>query len=61
MMQPNYSKEVSSSFPIRVDEAGQRVTVQAGITQRALLDYLAAYKCAARRGHVPHVMWSDRQ
>ena len=47
MLQPSYSREVYADFPIRVDEAGQKVTVQAGITQRALLDYLAAYKCAS--------------
>ena len=50
MMQPSYSREVPNDFPIQVDEAGQKVTVQAGITQRALLDYLAAYKCVRKSG-----------
>ena len=29
-----------------MDEAAQRVTVQAGVPTRMLLDYLAAYTCA---------------
>ena len=46
MLNPSYSMVVPPEFPIQVHEAEQKVTVQAGITQRMLLDYLAAYKCA---------------
>ena len=35
------------SFPIQVSEAAGTATVQAGVPQRILLDYLAAHRCAA--------------
>ena len=34
--------------PIYLDEVAQRVTVQAGVPTRMLLDYLAAYTCVLR-------------
>ena len=39
--------------PIVVDEAAQRVSVQAGVPTRMLLDYLAAYTCAPPRSRHP--------
>lgn len=41
-------------FPIRVNEPALTVTVAAGITQRALLDYLAAYQCAHALPELAH-------
>ena len=41
-----YSMNVPPSFPIQVDEPARTATVQAGVPQRILLDYLAAFKCA---------------
>ncbi|KAL4431088.1 hypothetical protein ABPG75_006344 [Micractinium tetrahymenae] len=38
------SQPVPPSFPIQVDEDKQTVTVAAGVTQRALLDYLSEYR-----------------
>ncbi len=32
---------------LQVDEAALRVSVQAGVPQRLLLNYLAEYECAA--------------
>lgn len=43
--QPTYAKQSAPSFPIQVDEDRQIVTVQAGVTQRILLNYLANYTC----------------
>ncbi|EFN59179.1 hypothetical protein CHLNCDRAFT_138071 [Chlorella variabilis] len=37
-------KQVPAGFPIQVNELDEEVTVAAGITQRALLDYLSDYK-----------------
>ena len=46
IMKPTYSMSVPPSFPIQVDEPALTATVQAGVPQRILLDYLAAYKYA---------------
>lgn len=46
LLAPTYAKNMSANFPIQVDEDAQTVRVQAGITQRILLDYLANYTCA---------------
>jgi FAD/FMN-containing dehydrogenase len=40
---PTTVMNFTRSFPIQVNEAKQTVTVQAGVTQRMLLDYLANY------------------
>lgn len=45
---PTYAKQVAPDFPIQVHEENDTVTVQAGVTQRILLDYLAAHTCACR-------------
>lgn len=45
ILNPIYSMSVPPSFPIQVDEPALTATVQAGVPQRILLDYLAAYKC----------------
>ena len=41
----NATTDLAPDFPIRVNESALTVTVAAGITQRALLDYLAAFQC----------------
>ena len=40
---PTYPVNVAPDFPIQVHEENDTVTVQAGVTQRILLDYLAAH------------------
>ena len=40
---PAYPVNVAPDFPIQVHEKNDTVTVQAGVTQRILLDYLAAH------------------
>ena len=45
ILNPTYSMSVPPSFPIQVDEPALTATVQAGVPQRILLDYLASYKC----------------
>lgn len=46
ILNPTYSMSAPPSFPIQVDEPARTATVQAGVPQRLLLDYLAAYMCA---------------
>ena len=48
ILDPSYAKQsqADASFPIQVNEDTRTVRVQAGITQRILLDYLANYTCA---------------
>ena len=46
MQNPTYTVQVAPDFPIQVHEGNSTVTVQAGVTQRILLNYLAAYMCA---------------
>ena len=47
MQNPTYTVQVAPDFPIQVHEGNDTVTVQAGVTQRILLNYLAAYMCAS--------------
>lgn len=44
--QPSYTGPELSTSPIQVDEQNQLVTVAAGVSQRLLLDYLAAHTYA---------------
>ena len=46
IVSPSYSKSQTDTFPIQVDEQQELVTVAAGVPQRILLDYLAAYTYA---------------
>ena len=41
---PPYQENLASDYPIQVDEEQMTVTVDAGIPQRLLLDYLALYR-----------------
>ncbi|KAK9825646.1 hypothetical protein WJX81_004482, partial [Elliptochloris bilobata] len=47
ILKPVYPMDVPPGFPIRVDETARTATVAAGVPQRILLDYLAAYKTPA--------------
>ncbi|BDA41344.1 probable D-arabinono-1,4-lactone oxidase at N-terminal half [Coccomyxa sp. Obi] len=61
ILDPSYAEQsqADASFPIRVNEDTRTVRVQAGITQRILLDYLANYTSAnAPYGYVlPAFAW----
>ncbi len=46
ILNPSYDVSVSPSFPIQVSAAAGTATVQAGVPQRILLDYLAAHRRA---------------
>jgi len=46
MENPIYAVQVAPDYPIQVHEDNNTVTVQAGVTQRILLNFLASYKCA---------------
>jgi hypothetical protein len=46
ILNPSYAVSVPPSFPIQVSEAAGAATVQAGVPQRILLDYLAAHRRA---------------
>ncbi|CAK0783638.1 hypothetical protein CVIRNUC_006837 [Coccomyxa viridis] len=56
---PTYPVNVAPDFPIQVHEENDTVTVQAGVTQRILVDYLAAHTTAkAPQGYtLPAFAW----